>query len=387
MDDRPPDAAPEAHAPAPAGPVEVVVVSQRGGAVGAVVVGVATVAVLALWGLTAVGRQWRAPPALFVAAVTFLPYLFATAAAGLFAAWAALPDRRLLPLLLTAVVVSGAALWGPSVALSHRDGFPVRVMTWNVRRLWGPPDAVGTRADYARATACVVDVIDAEDPDVIALLEVTATDVASLAARLDLSCVHGDYMGVDRSDLGGLAVCVRGGRWRIRSGGPRKFVDDDDWTYAFAEVERDDHVFNVFAIHLQPYAFGAAARRAGLDRGDPTGLFDLGRHGHDVSRVQSDQTAALLDRTARLHDPTVVLGDFNSTRDTALHVALRRVLTDAWERGGHGFGATVRFLDEVPLRVDYAYVTDAFDVRSARVHAAGCSDHEPVVADLALTLP
>lgn len=387
MDDRPPDAPPGGPAADAPGPGAIAVVPRRGGALGAAVVGVAAVAVLALWGLTVTGRSWRAPPALFVAGVTFLPYVYGAVIAGLFAAWAALPDRRLLPVLLTAVVVSGAVLWGPSIGHTPRDGYPVRVMTWNVRRLWGPPEAIGNDADRARATRCVVDVVDAEDPDILALLEVTAADVASLASRLDLSCVHGDYLGLERSDLGGVALCARGDRWQILSGGPRRFVDDDDWTYAFAEFERDGHVFNAFGVHLQPYAFGTAARRVGLNHGDPRGLLDLGRHGHEVSRAQGDQAAALLARMAHLRDPAVVLGDFNSTRDTALHVALRRVLDDAWEKGGRGFGATVKFLDAVPLRVDYAYVSSAFDVRSARVPAAGCSDHEPVVADLELTTP
>jgi endonuclease/exonuclease/phosphatase (EEP) superfamily protein YafD len=340
--------------------------------------------VVGLWLITGAGRSWRAPPALFVACVTFLPYLYGLVTAGVFAVWTILPDRRAPPALLVLIALSAAVLWGPSIGSTVRDGEPVRVMTWNVRRLWGPPDAIGTRDDHRRATACVVHAVAAVDPDVLVLLEVSAVDVASLSSRLNLSCVHGDYMGIDGDDLGGLAVCVRDERWRIRSGGPRRFVDDEDWYYAFAEIERDEHVFNVFAVHLQPYAFGTTAHRSGLDQGDPGGLIELGRHGHEVSRAQVDQAAALLDRMSKLRDPTVVLGDFNSTRDTSLHVALRGVLSDAWERGGRGFGATVRFFDRLPLRVDYAYVSDAFDVVGARVPEAGCSDHEPVVADLSL---
>ena len=71
------------------------------------------------------------------------------------------------------------------------------------------------------------------------------------------------------------------------------------------------------------------------------GWMDLGRHGQRVQRAQSDQAIALLHRMGRLKDPTLVAGDFNSTRDAALHVGLRRHLTDTWERAGLGLAVDV----------------------------------------------
>lgn len=366
----------------PEPPATVVVEPVRGGIGAAFTVGALGLALAALWSLTAVGREWRAPPAPFVLLISFLPYVYAAYGAAVFAVWAVLPDRRAPPALLAAVVLSGLVLWGPmSLPRRPSDGAPVRAMTWNVRRLWGPEGSLGRPFERRGALDCVVDTVDRQDPDLITFLEVSSVDVADLSSRLDLSCVHSDYMGVDQADLGGLAVCARAGRWDLRSGGGRQFVDQEDWRYVFAEFERDHRVINVFAVHLQPYAFHTHTRRVRLDAG-AQGVIDLGHHGETVHRAQVDQARALLDRTARLQDPTLVMGDFNSTRDTALHVSLRRDLIDTWEAAGRGFGATVAFLGHLPLRVDYLYASAALSPVRATVPDARCSDHQPVVADL-----
>jgi endonuclease/exonuclease/phosphatase (EEP) superfamily protein YafD len=131
-------------------------------------------------------------------------------------------------------------------------------------------------------------------------------------------------------------------------------------------------VFNLLGVHLHPYELSMGR------------WIDLSRRGEAVQRAQSDQSAALLERMGRLDDPTLVAGDFNSTRDAALHVGLRQTLTDTWERGGLGFGGTVRLLGWAPLRVDYSYASGEFAVIKSRVVEAGCSDHRPVVSDLVL---
>lgn len=355
-------------------------VPRHGGRVGAVATAITAGLVAALWAITWAGSAWRAPPATLSLAVTFLPYLYGAVVIWLFALWTAIPDRRLPPVLLVAVVLSGAGLWGPGWPAAGEDaeGDPVRVMSWNVRRLWGGPGAVGTPEQRVAATACVVDAVEADDPDVVALLEVSRGDVAQLSARLGLSCAYGDYTGVGADDVGGIATCVRGGDWTLRRGGPQRFVDDEPWYYVFAEVERGGRVFNLLAVHLKPYRFSATPLRSGRD------LVEMGRAGSAVVEAQGNQSAALIEHVSRFRDPTIVAGDFNSTRDTALHDTLRDTLVDAWERGGRGFGATIRFLDRLPLRVDYVYVTPSFAVVDARVPSLSCSDHRPVVTDLVL---
>jgi endonuclease/exonuclease/phosphatase (EEP) superfamily protein YafD len=328
---------------------------------------VAAALVLALLAVTGAGRSLRSPPIPLTAPITVLPYLYGIVLAVVFAVWAAVPDRRIPPALLVVVLVVAAALWGPSLAGwgETAAGEPVRVVTWNVRRLWGGVD------DDDDARACVVDVLEGLAPDVLSLQEVSRRDIGFLQVSLDLECVHTDYLGTGDPTVGGVAVCVRGDRWRLHSGSGARFVPDKEWRYVFAEVAHEDRVFNVLAVHLQPYRLAAG----GLEEAA------------GVSASQGDQSAELLRRVGRFKDPTLLAGDFNSTRDQALHVALRTPLTDAFEAGGRGFGPTIHLMGWLPIRIDYIYASDDFAVQAAEVLSRDCSDHRPVVADLVLRDP
>lgn len=338
----------------------------------------------ALWGTTVAGRTLRSPPAALAIAVTLLPWLYGGAGALVFALWCVLPDRRVLPAVLVAIVLSAGLLYGPSWPARQEiaAGEPVRVMTWNVQRLWGGSEDAGD------PTACVVETVRAEDPDLLALLEVSAEDVEALAGPLGLECVHTDYLATGRPRAGGLAACARGDDWTLVGGEAQRYVDPDDWHYVFSEMAHDGRVLNLLAVHLNPYyplsEGDVRAGVAGLAQGQTAPLREVGRTGELVIRSQGAQSVHLLGRVARFQDPSLLVGDFNSTRDAALHTSLRRVLVDAWERGGRGFGGTVRLGGWIPLRIDYVYATDAFAVRGARVPARDCSDHRPVVTDLVL---
>jgi len=337
------------------------------------------VALGSIWGITATGRMVGDPPALLIAAVTFLPFLYVTAGATAFVAWCVWSDRRIPPVILALTVMSGGFLWGPSWPThgAQVTGEPMRVMEWNVQRLWGLDE------DKVRGLNCVADVVEENNPDTIVFLEVSATDIGQLKARLQMQCVHTDYRASGRADVGGLAVCTRGETWTLRNGSAQPYIDGDDWRYVFAEVQRGESIVNVLAVHLYPYRFGESLRR--LAQGDPGSLQDLQRTGEAVTRAQGAHTVALQRRVERLSDPTIMAGDFNSTRDAALHATLRKHMTDAWEQGGHGMGATIRIADALPLRIDYVYVTSQLVVEGSKVIQTDCSDHRPVLTRLNLT--
>ncbi|MCA9488873.1 MAG: endonuclease/exonuclease/phosphatase family protein [Myxococcales bacterium] len=343
------------------------------GAASTAVLGLLLVLLVAVAGA---GASIAAPPAPLAVLVVFLPYLCALHGVLVFAAWTAFPDRRGLPVLMGALAVVVVVLWapGPSRWRPVPDGLELRVQTWNLQRLWGAPDAL----------ACAEEGIEGEGADVVVLLEVSADDVSRLASDLGMGCAHHPYTSAGGSKAGGLAVCTRSERWAMSSGEGQRFVDDEDWYYLFSEIRSTtapDRVVNVLGVHLYPYRTGSALRRrTPLSAGD---LMAIAGQGEVVSRGQSDQVAALLQRVRRLSDPTVIAGDFNSTRDAALHHELRRTLTDAWRAGGLGFGGTVRLLG-LPLRVDHVYTTADLGVRETRVPVLTCSDHRPVVADVVL---
>lgn len=354
-----PDGAPEAPASAPVGRGPAAAVS-------------AWSLLVALFAGTLVVHHAPAAPPLLVAAAVGMPLLWLLAMLPLigFAAH----DRRWFvgaPAVLALSTFAGT--WGRAWTgwPESAAGTPLRVLSWNVQRLgWEDADA-GPRLD------CVSGRVLEADPDAVVLLEVSARDVQRLSARLELDCAHSDYRGTGNPGHGGLAVCARGGRWRLARKGPARFVERHDWYYVFGELVRagapDDpaqaapgDVFNLIGVHLQPYG----------------GI--LGSHVSDVSEAQADETRALLARVSRLRDPTVVAGDFNSARDAPVHVAMRTYLTDAFEQAGWGLGPTARAGGWLPLRIDYVYASESLAVQGARQPAWQCSDHRPVLAELVL---
>lgn len=356
----PPPTAAAAPAPSPEGPDGIAAVAAWG------------LLVVLMVGTLMVHHSPAAPP-LLVGASVALPLIWMAAILPLVGL--ALFDRRWLvgaPALLALSTFLGTWVQAWTGWSQDAEGTELRVLSWNVQRLgWEDADA-GPRLD------CVADRISQADPDAVVLLEVSARDVRRLSERLELDCAHTDYRGTGDTGHGGLAVCARGGRWRLAREGPARFVDEHDWYYVFGELVRagapedpedaaQGDIFNLIGVHLQPYG----------------GL--LGSKVSDVSEAQADETRALLARVSRLRDPTIVAGDFNSARDAPVHVAMRSYLTDAFEQAGWGLGPTVRAGGWLPLRVDYVYASEALAVQGARQPAWQCSDHRPVLADLMLS--
>ena len=320
----------------------------------------------ALATLSLAGRAVVGPPLGLIAVLTALPWLWLGLTAAL--SVVAIGRRsRTLAALAGATGLLWLSVWGRAWAPwpdRAAAGEPLRILSWNVQRLgWEDADA-SPRLD------CVAQEVSRQDPDAVAFLEVSARDVERLSARLGLDCVQVDYRGTGGAGRGGLAACARGARWKLGENSPRRFADDIDWYYVFAELvpQGGGPVFNLLTVHLQPH---------GLLPGQPD----------RVVEHHQRETEALLDRMSRLRDPTVLAGDFNSARDAAIHARLRHTLTDTWERAGLGPGFTVQVADRVPLRIDYIYATPTFGVTDARISAADCSDHRPVVADLVLRAP
>jgi endonuclease/exonuclease/phosphatase family metal-dependent hydrolase len=108
-------------------------------------------------------------------------------------------------------------------------------------------------------------------------------------------------------------------------------------------------------------------------------------------RFQRDQMlsdAILLSED--LHHPVVLMGDFNDSPLSVVHLSLRRHFLDAFRATGRRWGPTFR-AGLIPLRLDYIYVSpeirvlDCFVRKDALTRVA--SDHLPVVATVEIRWP
>jgi vancomycin resistance protein VanJ len=107
----------------------------------------------------------------------------------------------------------------------------------------------------------------------------------------------------------------------------------------------------------------------------------------DAAKIQARQVDQIQEVVDAFRDPTIMVGDFNSARNSALHRTLRSGLEDTWESAGRGRGWT-REYKNFPLRIDYIYASPVFAAQSVSAldctMPAGleCSDHRAIVAAL-----
>lgn len=103
----------------------------------------------------------------------------------------------------------------------------------------------------------------------------------------------------------------------------------------------------------------------------------------NVSRAscKREQEVDLLLNTVKPIEKNIILGDFNDICGSApLNKIERAGLTDAWWKGGNGYGATIHH--PLPYRIDHIFYNEGLKLKSIRkVDSYGLSDHDALVAE------
>lgn len=277
-------------------------------------------------------------------------------------------DTRIgLACLATAVVVALAA--APRALAPE----PLTVMTFNIR--YGTADDGPDRWELRRGQ--LIDLLKAQDPDVIGLQEALHFQIDEILAALP----GYRMVGVGRTDGGQggeyAAILYRASRLSVRRTSTFWFSDTP-------EIVKSN-------------TWGAALERictwALLDdqQGTPFYIFNL--HFDHVSQPAREKSVGLLlDRIAARSPalPVVVTGDFNTGEANPATRAMLKLFRDSF-RLVHPNATEVGTANQFKLdmttgdKIDYVFVEPATEVLSAdivRSAAAGRypSDHFPVVA-------
>ncbi|MDY6945612.1 MAG: endonuclease/exonuclease/phosphatase family protein [Pseudomonadota bacterium] len=253
---------------------------------------------------------------------------------------------------------------------------PLRVMTFNIRLII---DSDGANNWDARRDL-VVEMLRAEDPDVVGTQELFKQQGDELVARLPLF----EWFGEGRRGGDGdehMGVFYRKDRLRVLDSGNFWLSDTPDvpgsrtWGHIYprmvtwARFERiaDRATFTLYNTHL-PY-----------------------REEDEAARIRCAE--AILARLEGLdqNDKVILTGDFNTTPDSRVHTMLTARLTDAWiaspQRSGpedtfHDFtGRAKRRIDWIMFRGLQAQ--SAKTVTTQR-HGRYPSDHFPVLVEFQL---
>ncbi len=344
---------------------------RTGGRTGNILWSILGVLIIGTWLLAWYSAMADTLPPSALVLVTILPYIAVTLIVASFTLWILTPDHKLSALLVGFATIAPVLTWAPSWPSrpSAEPGEELRVVSWNVQRLW---------ADGSSRN-CVRDTLQAQAPDLVMLQELTPGDAAQLGGMLGMDCTHARYATSDGDDAAGVATCApRDGRWRLGRSAPRRFTTDDDWQFLDAFVTHGDRQIRVLNVHLAPHRI----------QHDPMNALPEARKKAPSTLIrQQEQSQALLATTLQEPLPTLVAGDFNSTRDAPIHHQFREHLTDTWDRAGTGMTWTVKLLGLFRLRIDYIYATRDLAVAGADVIDATCSDHRPVTSLLRLKSP
>lgn len=352
---------------------------------------------LFLWIVTVFGRNTLTPPGWLAVLITILPYLYG----GLLIFYLLLfciVRKKLLLILMSSLLFSSFVLWGgalfPRKAKPHDQIDSMKVMVWNVQRMG---EFSGTTQSIPQKVDCVSQLIKKEHPDVFALLEITHHQLSALQKQLGIPgshCMWSDYYGTGGKGFGGLATCIFNQEGNLEITRKRKLNLPPSWKYLFIEVQhiQNDKKFpiNFLALHIAPPEItdnDIEKILADLFKGKKDGVhraMDLLKNYENQVRLQGTQAVNALQLIGKFQDPTIIAGDFNSTRDAALHVTFRNSLIDTWSTAGFGFGATRYWGNFLPLRIDYIYVTKDFAVQHSQTLSSACSDHLPVVSSVFL---
>lgn len=91
-----------------------------------------------------------------------------------------------------------------------------------------------------------------------------------------------------------------------------------------------------------------------------------------------------------LHQPVVVMGDFNDRPLSVVHRSLRRHFSDAYDAAGKWWGPTFK-AGPLPLRLDHIYAGSGIRVVDCRVRVDEltrvASDHRPLIATVDIEWP
>ena len=263
-------------------------------------------------------------------------------------AWLAVP----VSLLLLVVPLVWLLNW-ESPAVSAGTGYPVRIMTYNLHNGFDTDGHLGMEA--------IAKVIEAEQPDVVGLQEVSRGWVVNgsldmltwLSQRLEMPYIFGSATG----SLWGNAILSR---------------------YPILEWEN---------VKLPPkdLLFQRAYLWARLDLGDGQELRVVVTHLHHTREdfdIRARQVQTLLDFW-KDGEQTVIMGDFNARRDDSEAEMMRQAgFVDPLDLAGIQPGYTVPS-DAPRHRIDYVWLSPDLTATDAVIPRSMASDHLPVVAIIA----
>jgi endonuclease/exonuclease/phosphatase family metal-dependent hydrolase len=142
----------------------------------------------------------------------------------------------------------------------------------------------------------------------------------------------------------------------------------------YADVLKGNDTVRIYNLHLQ--SLGIIPRMEFLQDGDKE---RLRKRMTRAFMMQQEQASIILEHKTAVTYPVILSGDFNNTPFSYVYRQLQDGMNDAFLERGSGMGTTFKF-DGYPMRIDYIFTSETFDVLSFETVDQSFSDHYPVKA-------
>ena len=240
----------------------------------------------------------------------------------------------------------------------------IKVMNYNVRLFnfyeWIPKKNIETE---------IIDFIKSESPDVLSIQEY------HLPKNSDLSFFKYKFEKLTGNKTkSGQAIFSK---FPIINSGSIEFPDTAN-NAIFADVVKGMDTIRIYNIHLESLRIDTKVEN--LKKENSERLFK--RIG-TTFKMQQFQTELFLMHKAQCKYKMVICGDFNNTAFSYVYRKIKGDLYDTFKEAGNGFGRTYDF-KFFPIRIDFIFADDAFNVNGFKAYNNHYSDHFPIMATLSL---
>ena len=271
---------------------------------------------------------------------------------------------------------------GPDVPyIPDAPGDTLTLLTFNAPAIW--PAATPERpAQMAR-------LVEASRPDIIGLQE------ASVAWRDEEPFIRSDaYVSILIDSLGFSTERPENGAWTQQPVFSKPEVMQVTRRPLHSSGDHPSHVirarirwqggdFMLYNVHLRTFGEKKPWEEMHALLFGGENILRYVRQYRAAYRIRARETERLMAMIDEETLPVILCGDMNSTPNNRVYRMLSGRLRDAFAEAGEGWGMT--YHARLPaVRIDYVFVSEEWEVVSARVREARLSDHLPLLVSLRL---
>ncbi|WP_066220459.1 endonuclease/exonuclease/phosphatase family protein [Formosa haliotis] len=146
----------------------------------------------------------------------------------------------------------------------------------------------------------------------------------------------------------------------------------------FADIVKGQDTIRVYNIHLQSLRINT---EVGALKKQTTKQL-LKSIGHTFA-LQQSQAELFLAHKAQCNYKMIITGDLNNTACSYVYRKIKGNLNDTFREAGNSFGRTYNF-KFFPVRIDFIFTDENFNVNSFKTFDAVYSDHYPIMTKVSL---